>query len=40
MMKQVTDEELEDWVVRMCAPTLLGVKPGEHVYLLGALFGR
>lgn len=29
MMKQVTDEELEDSVVRMCAPTLLGVKPAN-----------
>lgn len=28
-MKQVTDEELEDSVVRMCAPTLLGVKPAN-----------
>ena len=29
MMKQVTDKELEDSVVRMCAPTLLGVKPAN-----------
>ena len=29
MMKRVTDEELEDSVVRMCAPTLLGVKPAN-----------
>lgn len=29
MMKRVTDKELEDSVVRMCAPTLLGVKPAN-----------